>query len=218
MSKIQTTNKSFISVILFLILSSSLISAQEKKNEITISGIAAHYINNEKYQLIGPFHGYYKFPVDPGVELLYFRSLSKNTKLGAGLNFQKGRVASYLSGLRRFQFYEITIPALIQRDFILTEKSGLFLTCGIYSGKTPKIRVQTPDSYENWHEMRIDISEKSSDIWFTDLYFDAGYYSFQKIWKMSINPFMSYRINDTWLNLHEKKFHYGIKLSYTIGM
>jgi hypothetical protein len=221
MSQRQTTTKSYILVILFLILSSSLISAQENKNEITISGIAAHYIHNEKYHNLGPFNGYYKFPVDPGIEILFFRSLTKNTKLGTGLNFQKGRVASLMNGLRRFQFYEVAFPIIIQREFNLNEKIRLSLSSGVYTGVIPKINAQSPDKNENWHDYNsFDSDEKSSnDKWFADIYLTPCFSKpNSKFRDISFAPFVKYRINSTWLNYHQNKVHFGVKLSYTIGL
>lgn len=192
---------------------------QEKKNTITIGGIAAHYINNEKYQLIGPFNGYYKFPVDPGFELLYLRPLWENLKVGTGFNFQQGRVASYMSGLRRFQFTEVSIPLILQGTTEINQKNSFFITSGIYTGAIPRIKAESPDKGENWNEYAdFDMLEKSSDdIWFVDIYFDAGYSrSVAKNGNISIAPFVKYRSNSTWLNYHQKKAQFGFKLIYSL--
>lgn len=53
--------------------------------------------------------------------------------------------------------------------------------------------------------------------YFTDYYLDAGFSrTIFKQNEISIAPFLKSRINTTWLNLHEKKFMYGIKLTYSI--
>jgi hypothetical protein len=210
-------------IILFLLLSILVgqihLLGQEKKNTITLGGITAHYINNEKYDLIGPFHGYYKFPVDPGFELLYFRSLSKNIKIGTGLDFQKGRVASYMSGLRRFKFEEISVPIMLQCESMLNEKNNLFLTMGIYAGKTILLKAASPTSNENWNDYQdfSIIENYSGDVYFADIYFDAGYSkSITKVGNISIAPFVKYRMNTTWLNYHQKKTQFGLKLIYSL--
>jgi len=209
-------------VILFgsLFLTTSL-DAQEKKNTITVSGIVAHYINNEKYDLNGPVEGYYKSKVDPGFEILFLRSLAKNTRIGTGLNFQKGRVASYMSGLRRFNFYELSVPAILQQDFTLNEKERCFFTTGIYGGKTVLQKYASPDSFDNWHDSNDFkyLENYSDDVYFIDIYFDAGYSkSFAKLGDVSLAPFVKYRVNSTWLNYHQDKVHVGIKLSYSFKL
>lgn len=208
---------------LFTLLAVSLLTTplwgQEKKNSIQLAGIIAHYINIEKHQLDGPFQGYYESLVDPGLEILYFRSLFKTASIGTGFNYQKGRVASYLSGLRRFDFYEISFPFVLKKDFVFNEKNSCFLTSGIYWGKTILRKAENPDSAGNWHEFyNLEYMENySDDISFLDIYLDAGYsFSLSKLGEISLAPFAKYRANTTWLNYHQNKYHFGIKLNYSL--
>jgi hypothetical protein len=204
------------SIALSLSFSSSLISAQEKKNEITISGIIIHY-QGAGYKI--DYNGYYKFPIDPGIELLYFRRLSKSFSFGTGFNFQKGRIASSNIFLSRFKFEEISIPLIFTKDFTFNSKSGLCLSTGLYSGKILLLNAEHEghlDYWDKWDDLKY-IPNYSNDVLFIDVYFSTGFfYTFSKRNKLSLNPFFKYRVNRTWFNDYEKKFHYGIKLSYTI--
>lgn len=208
-----------INLLLFAILTlSASLWGQEKKNSIKISGIASHYINNEKYDLHGPYGGYYESSFDPGTEVLFFRNLSESIKIGTGINYQKGRVASYMSGLRRFQFGELTIPVVIQKDFFPNRKNGWFLSTGVYSGKMILRKAENPDSFGHWHGYTImdRIENYSDDVYFADIYFDTGYSRIISCGELSVAPFVKYRINTTWLNYHQKELSYGIKLNFTV--
>ncbi len=213
--------KKIIFLLLVTVIGSNHLWGQAKKNTITVSGIAAHFINNEKYHLNGPEPGYYESKVDPGFEILLLRSLTKNTKIGTGFNFQKGRVASYMSGLRRFNFYDMSVPAILQTGFTLNEMNRCFFTAGIYGGKTVLQKYASPNNSGTWRDSKDFeyLENYSDDVYFLDLYFDAGYSrSFSKLGDISLAPFVKYRTNSTWLNYHQDKVHYGIKLSYSFKL
>jgi hypothetical protein len=204
--------------LLFLGIGSGHLCGQQKKNTISISGIVAHFINNEKYHLIYPFSGYYESKIDPGIEMLFFRSITNNTKIGIGFNFQKGRVASYMSGLRRFNFDEISIPAILQTGFTIKEKNRCFLTAGVYGGKTILKKYASPDRFENWNDSKDFkyLENYSDDLYYMDIYFDIGYSrSLGKGSDLSLAPFIKHRANTTWLNYHQQKVHFGAKLIYS---
>ncbi|MDP2888295.1 MAG: hypothetical protein Q8P34_04910 [Bacteroidota bacterium] len=212
--------KQIVVVFMFLVSLCCTINldAQEKKNSITVSGIIAHFINNEKYQLNGPEPGYYESKIDPGLEILVLRSLTKNTKIGTGFNIQKVRVASYMSGLRRFDFYELSIPVIFQTGFTVGEKNRCFFTTGIYGGKTILQKYASPNSSGTWRDYKdfSQLENYSDDVYFIDAYFDTGYSrSFANLGDISLAPFVKYRLNSTWLNYHQDKVHYGIKLMYS---
>ncbi len=205
---------------LAIILFATTLCGQEKKNSFQLTGIITHYINNEKYQLNGAVPGYYEFSVDPGFEILYLRSLSNTISFGTGFNYQKGRVASYLSGLRRFHFNEVSLPLLLQTTHTFKAKNKLFISPGTYIGVVSNIVAESPDKNGNWQiytDFWYPIEKNSDDIFFVDLYFDVGYGRLlTNNSEISIAPYIKYRLNTTWLNLHEKRFIFGIKLSYSI--
>lgn len=205
----------------FMVLVPIQIWSQTGNNNIIIGGILTHYINNEKYELIGPFEGYYTFPVDPGLEILYLIKLNDKVLLGSGINFQTGRVSSYMSGLRRFHFNEITVPIILQRNFVFNEKNLCFFSTGIYTGIMQLKKAENPNSAGAWHEWANteNLENYSNDIFLTDLYFDSGYSkSISKFISISFSAFVKYRINSTWLNYHQKKFHFGVKLNYNLNL
>ncbi len=61
-------------IILILILFTGIeLQAQEAKNTFTVSGILAHFDQITKYHSAKVVPGYYEYPVDPGVEILYYK-------------------------------------------------------------------------------------------------------------------------------------------------
>ncbi len=211
-----------VKIVVFFLLFSSFSNynwGQGTKNIFEIGFNATRFSNVELYTLYGPHEGYYKHPTGSGIEAIYYRCLTPNTRVGAGLSWQNGRVASYLSGLRRFKFDEVAVPLVFQTGFTFCRKYRFFFTTGAVVGDVIHIRAESPDKNESWHVYNdFDFIEKNSgDTFFIDYYLDAGFSRIVfKQNEISIVPFIKNRINTTWLNLHEKKFMYGIKLTYSI--
>lgn len=206
-------------LLLIAVISSNCLWGQEKKNMIVFGSMVTRFNNIELYNLYGPHYGFYKHPAGPGIEALYYRCLTPNTRVGAGLSWQHGRVASYLSGLRRFRFDEVSVPVVIQTGFTFCRHYRFFLTTGAILGEIVHVSAEAQGKNEDWHVYKdFDLVEKNSnDTFFADYYLDAGFCrSIFKQNEISIAPFLKNRINTTWLNLHEKKFMYGIKLTYSI--
>lgn len=221
MNRNQTSILSnLVLLVLLLAFSTSLLNAQEVKNQITISGIATHYDEIQKSSRAKYFNGYYLYPVDPGIEILYSRKLFKDFFIATGLSFQQGRIATLIDSKRRFQSKELSVPVFITFSPKISNKSGLLFTSGLYGGKLIRVKAEDPGKTEVWHEIPKSAVEKfSDDDLFVDIYFSAGYYqTFSKIGKLSLNPYIKFRSNTTWLNYYERRIHYGIKLSYIIGL
>lgn len=203
---------------LFLTFGTIHIIAQEKKNQMVISGILVHYdeiIKNDHQKAIDD---YYLYPVDPGFELLFKRNLANNFSFGTGLCFQNGKISTV--GQHRFHFSEISIPIQIFKEFVLDPINGLCVTTGLYGGKMLLTKAEGADSHENWYEIsEFDKTPYSNDALFLDLYLGIGYiYTLSKKSHLSLIPFGKYRIEPDWFNYFQEKFHYGIKLSYTFSL
>jgi len=211
-----------VKIVVFFLLFSSFSNynwGQEKKSMVVIGSMATRFSNIELHSLHGPHYGFYKHPAGPGIDALYYRCLTPNTRIGTGLSWQHGRVASYLSALRRFRFDEIGVPIVIQTGFTFCRNYRFFLTTGVVFGDVVHIRAESPDKNESWHvyDDFDSIEKNSSDTFFIDYYLDAGFSrTIFKQNEISIAPFLKNRINTTWLNLHEKRFMYGIRLTYSI--
>ena len=208
-----------VCLLLFTVMGSNSLWGQEKKNRIVFGSMVTRFSNIELHELHQSFYGYYQHPVGTGIEALYYRCLTPNTRIGSGLNWQHGRVASNISWLRRFRFDEVGVPLVIQTGFTFCRNYRFFLTTGVVLGDVMHVIAESPDKNESWHVYdNFDTIEKNSnDTFFIDYYLDAGFS--RKIFKqneISIAPFLKYRTNTTWLNLHEKRFMYGIKLTYSI--
>jgi hypothetical protein len=206
-----------IFILIVIIISGIPLRAQETKNSIVLSGVLAHYEQISKYRSAKVVPGYYLYPIDPGIEVLYLRYLNKNISLGTGICYQKGRISDFIINPDRFNFSEVSIPFLLSSRFKFDERNGLLITTGLYGGKTILRKAEFIDSLNAWHENSdFDISWYSDDVFFLDIYFGAGYsYSISPKSSISIMPFIKYRANTVWLNDFQEKLHYGVKLSYS---
>jgi hypothetical protein len=195
------------------------VSAQEYKNKIVISGILAHYEQISKYKSAKVVPGYYQYPVDPGIEVLYLRNLNKNLSLGTGICYQKGKIMDFIINQYRFHFADVSIPILFNSRFKFDKRNGLLISTGLYGGKTTLLKAESTGSAYGWYENPgFDIGSYSDDEFFLDIYFGTGYsYSISQKSSISIMPFVKYRANTVWLNEFQKKLHYGVKLSYSFN-
>lgn len=198
----------------------SSVMAQEKKNSLTASGIAVKYrsIEDKDYNW-DRHHGYYGVP-RPGVELVYMRAISRGFKLGTGITYQRGKASSYVNDRERiFKFNDVCFLLLLKKYFNIKTYNHLYFTTGIYFGKTKNIKAFWPNSFgwQPWKDYNL-IENYSDDINYSDLYFDFGYHtSLKKTLTFSFAPFLKYRLNPTWLNYHQNKLHYGIKVNYALN-
>ncbi len=204
----------FISVVL-----TTFVNAQEKKQSISFNTILSHYMKPKGSDL-GLEHGYYFYPIDPGLEFLYKRELNNKLVLGLGINYQFGRNASNISGPRRFKFQELSIPVILQKELILNDKNW-YLTFGIYGGKIMKVIAEHANKYWEWHEWSDynTLDFYSKDEIFMDICLDVQKEIF--VWENSrilIAPYSSLRINSTWLTNYQRKLHYGLKINYELKL
>ncbi|HRX10913.1 MAG TPA: hypothetical protein P5210_04655 [Draconibacterium sp.] len=95
-----------IFILIVIIISGIPLRAQETKNSVVLSGVLAHYEQISKYRRAKYVHGYYLYPVDPGIEVLYLRNLNKNISLGTGICYQKGKIMDFIFNPYRFHFAE----------------------------------------------------------------------------------------------------------------
>ena len=200
-----------------VILFCNQLYAQTKNNRLIISGIAAHYIHKQNYR--EDTWGYYTYPVDPGFEILYFRKIRETVYIGAGYNNQNGRIASTVDGIRRFQFSEQNLPIIIRKEFSPKGKTNWFASSGLYFGRNKTTRAESLNKNGGWHQvydMELSVNYYDDNS-FIDFNFDSGFcYSLNNWSEISTSAFIKYRINKTWLNYHERRVHYGIKLSYIL--
>lgn len=204
-------------IVLFLLVSciSNYNWGQEKKNMIAFGGVATRYEGVEPPPY--SFYGYYEHPAGPGLEALYYRCLTPNTRIGSGLTWQYGKVASYTY---RFRFDEIGVPLVFQTGFTFFQNYRFFITTGAVFGDAIHISSDTMDKYEAWYTVPASIYyPPANDKFFIDYYLDAGFSrSIFKDNEISLGPFLKNRANTSWLNRYEKRFMYGIKLTYSIKL
>jgi hypothetical protein len=208
---------SFLIMLTIGILTSSVFG--QKKNSLTVSVIADNYtgIKDEHYD--GRKMGYNRLP-SPGTEIIYMREIFNGLNIGTGISYQLGFMGSFIDyNETRFRFNDICFPLLLKKYVKIKDFKHLYTTAGIYFGKTTNIKAQYPTSYE-WKSIpdNSTIANYSDDDRYSDFYFDFGFHtSLSKRSVFSVAPFFKYRINTTWLNYHQKKLHYGVKLSYSIS-
>jgi len=194
----------------------------QKKNSLTVSVIADNYVGLKYQNYNSPNYNYNRL-FGPGVELIYLREIFKGLDIGTGINYQSGFMASRRNTeyfqYRRFHFNDIGFPILLKKYFKIRDYDKLYLTTGIYFGKTTKIKAEYA-TRGPWYEFpEISTLENySDDISYSDLYFDFGYHaSLNKLFTYSFSPFFKYRINTTWLNYYQKNYHFGLKLNFTLN-
>lgn len=211
----KNSSKIFISCFMILIFNTVL--AQQSKSNLVISGTLAHYLRSG-----GTSHikGFYKYPVDPGLELLYQYRLGNGSFLSSGLTYQRGRIANYKETEDRFRFGEISIPILFKHDLIRSGKKNLFSTLGVSFGKMLHLDWERPTSSDEWFDVLGKYEEHYSEKnTFTDLLFDLGI-SFPASAKntIAISPYVKYRVKDNWMGYYRDRQYYGIKISYQFNL
>jgi hypothetical protein len=212
MSQRQTITKSYILVILFLILSSSLIFAQEKKSFVEISGMFAHYsdnsgnINTNSYP--SPF-------ITPGIEIQYYHLLDGCFWVSSGVGYQYVSLVSDRDEIDKFQFGEISLLLGIELRLFRLKGNSFSLSSGINGGKFIDFRWTVP-SKTGWHEAPLqNMSRYSEDNYFSDIYFNLNYQPFvNNRNNLVLSPFIKYRIRDNWINYYLEKVHFGLKIGY----
>jgi hypothetical protein len=210
---------SFFILFTIIILSATKVWGQEKKNSFTISGVFAHYIKIEEqnFEPFTPPDGYYNFPISPGLEINYSRVLTRGIELETGINFQKVHFSSFVDYIRRFRYNEISIPLTLKKTILFSNSNYLTFSSGVYFGTQNNIESDYPTSFawDEWNDLTT-IEGYSDDSFFTDFYFDTGY-ALQLIPNnyLVLSPFLKYRFNSTWLNHHQNRFHFGIKINYS---
>lgn len=205
---------------LIIILFTHPVFAQEAKNTFVLSGNLTHFAQISDHR--DTERGSYTYPFDPGIEALYFRHLFKNISLGTGIGYQKGRNSDFIHNQRKFDFVEVNIPVLLSRYYKFDKRKGMLITTGLYGGKTFLRKVEWMGSATGWlnqPDFDPELSYKSNDVVFLDIFFGAGYsYSILQKSSISVMPFAKYRVNTVWLNAFQKKIIYGVKLSYSIHL
>lgn len=193
------------------------ISAQQGKSDLVVSGTLAHFIRSGEMSRMKDF---YKYPVDPGVEVLYQYRLGNNSFLSSGLTYQRGRIANYKQTEDRFRFGEISIPVLFKQNLIRSGKKIIYSTVGVSYGKMLHFDWERSTSQGEWSNVlgkyEEHYSEKNN---VTDLLFDLGI-SFPACAKntIAIAPYVKYRVKDNWMGYYRDKLYYGLKISYQLNL
>ena len=206
-------------IIILVIMILALPVFGQKKRSLTISGVAAKFINKEDQVYDWDRHEGYFHYANPGIELIYMQEISERFELGAGVSYQHGAVSSYIkNGEHTFTFDDICISLLFKKYIKIKEYDHLYTTTGFYNGKTTKIKAAWPAS-SGWIQLPTNkVAYYSDDVVFSDFYLDFGYHtSLKKTFIFSVAPFLKYRINNTWMNYHQNKFHYGFKLNFSLN-
>lgn len=216
---IQKTTFIFF-ILLSIVFYSNLLCGQERKNKLIVGGILTYHISAEDQEYNWDRHQGYQRNPSPGIELVYMRTLFRGFELGTGINYQLGFASSYINDYeRRFKFNDICVPVLLKKDFKIKGHNHWHSTTGFYIGKTANVKVEYPTSgpWQPWPDYST-IENYSDDNIYSDIYFDFGYHtSLQNTGVFSISPFIKYRFNTTWLNYHQHKIHFGIKINYSLN-
>jgi hypothetical protein len=209
-----------IKLLLLILVCFVWVNAQEKTPSLIINGQLSHYIG--KGEKIPDIHGPYRFPVDPGFELLYAIKIKPGLSIMPGICYSWGKLSSENpnSGVQyRTNFKELSFPVLIKKQV----GDILFISTGVYFGKYIKADLeffsQRNETETGWADVP-SLSEAFTDEKFIlDLYMDIGYsHKLYKTHKIFISPFLKYKMNDYWVSLIRSKVHYGVKLGINLNL
>jgi len=193
--------------------------AQQGKSDLVFSGTLAHYIRSG---IESGTPGFYVYPVDPGLEVLYQYRLGSAFFISSGLSYQTGRIATLKGAERRFSFGEISVPILFKSILVQREKVNLFATAGLSYGQMIHLNIEAPTSQSEWIEIPREFrkyeehySEKDA---FADLLFGLGVsYTLSPKSEFAILPYFKYRVKDNGMEYFRDNKYYGIKISYQLN-
>lgn len=203
-------------LVLFLFVQTVNIEAQESKSSLVFSGILSHYSRSGEF-LDKP--GFYKFPIDPGLEILYQFPVNKSVSLISGLSFQWAHFANYVQTVDRFRFGEIGIPIIIRKEILQKDKAKFYISSGMYGGIVSFLDWETLGKPE-WEDVSTQYEEHySKSDFYVDFYVDCGIlYSLKNQNSISISPYFKYRIKENWMDYYRQSFFYGLKISYQLNI
>jgi hypothetical protein len=200
---------------LLLIVFPGKVKAQEVKSDIGFNLTLAHFTGTSK-ELDYPPKGYYTYPINPGIEILYRYKLTNWISVGTGACYQTGQIPAYLN---RFKFDEFSIPLLFRFVTNPASKSNVFLSTAIYAGK---ILYVSADNYGkiDWHKLELKyIQGYSPNSFFVDLSLYAGISSKAlNQSKFSVSPVVKFRVKENWMENYRKSMYYGIIISYQLNL
>jgi hypothetical protein len=164
--------------------------------------------------------GFYNYPVDPGLEIVYQYKLNNSFFISSGINFQHGRIANYKHSEDRLRFNELSIPLVAKAMLYSGIKSQFYISSGISLGWLTGFDWESPDSADNWKRVdyRYDEDDYSGDNFFIDILFSPGVAFKSGKNGFSVAPYFNFRLNDYWIGSFREKFYYGIKMNYQLNL
>lgn len=202
-------------VLVVFVLMSVCCSAQESKSSLVFSGTLNHYERSGK---TAPIIGFYKYPVDPGFELLYQYQLSNLFSFNTGINYQFGRVANWEGQVDRFRFGEISLPIIGKLNLASNNNKGLFTMVGFSYGKMAYSYWESPSKGSGWDRVDKKYDEHySNDDSFADVLIGMGIsFPIYHQNEFAFTPYLKYRVNDNWMGYALNSMYYGFKISYQL--
>lgn len=208
-----------IRINLYLILMLTLYSnvfAQDRGNALIINGTLEHYI---PYGRTFQHEGFYKYPVAPGLSVLYQYQLSPKYFLSSGIVYQMGRVATYINVPNRFRFGEMSVPLILKRVLTEDEHKELSMSVGIFYGKMIHLNWEAYGS-GGWQDVAREYNEHYSEKnIFADLFFSLGItIPVNNGTKFGIEPYLKYRVKDNWMGYDRSEMHLGLMINYKFNL
>jgi len=197
-------------ILIFLVLFSTVLFAQEKKSKLVTNVQLSHYLNQD---------GNGKFiPVNPGVELLYQFRFSENWSVATGGNYSysKWELDAGSSQWRR-KAHELFIPVQFERDLnYLTA-----INFGVYPGWLLDASEENKNKFSNneWIDVSDQFNYDESQKFACDLYLGFKIkLDSQKNFSFLMWPFIKYKLTDNWMEQRRKPFSFGVNLSFLVGV
>ena len=205
--------KTVLFSLLLIILGNHHLFSQEFKSSIMVSSAISHLTRNGFEDVS---QGFYRFPIDPGLEVAYLLHFENFSDVGIGLSYQYWHFANRRSTVRRFRLSEISVPVFFQKAINHGSKCSFTIISGINPGQFIHLDWEGPNKDNGWSEIRREFDETYSEkSFFIDTSFGAGFnYSQKKRYSIFIIPFVKYRLKDNWMEYYREKFYYGIRVGY----
>lgn len=196
-----------ISISVFLFTLNSGI-AQESKSSLIISGSVLHFEGKQNH-LVGNnangIMGYYSYPMNSGLGILYQYQIFKENYLLAGIKYQACHVASTEDGIFRFRYWEPSISVQLKHYYFKSGKIGLFSTIGMAVGKMKSVVIESHGHGNDWNNFGTTyLQNYSSNNSFKDIIISTGVLIPNN--HIEVAPLVGYRVNDNWISFYRNRF------------
>ncbi len=187
---------------------------QESRSSLIFSGSFMHFQGKQNNDA-GDILGYYTFPVNAGLGILYQYQIEKKSYLLSGINYQACHIASTEHGILRFRYREPSISVYFKHYFFRNKKNGLHSSIGLSYGRMKLMASESHGHIADWNDFGTTYLENySNNNAFIDAVFTTGFFLSSS--NIEIAPSIGYRVKDNWMGYYRHRFFYGLQINYEL--